>query len=285
MEKSIHGFAILAATVLTAQAAATPPPESLHGTWQQTDIRTLESGRQPGGEECLRIWLERRSYVLEADGESAEGIYTNLLMAIPLGLMGVNCGFAPPAVDALNFHNRSWQVTARRDGAAWAVSAHHPVSSGPLDLETPLFKTSVQLDGGRLVDQRDGDPLVFRRPAEAPTAAREVLERDLERIHTGGCTPVYHQLELAPGARERIDEICDLVARSRDFTGRYRGLEVQRAETFDSVPEGFPDPASQVWVDRSGVLFDYELRFERQDLYGTAIVWQKEGAWRIAFVW
>jgi len=281
---SISRFAILAIALVTTPAAAAPP-ESLNGTWEHTEIRTLESGRQSGGEDCLRIWLERRSYVFDSDGESAEGIYTNLLMAVPLGLMGANCRFAPPAVDALNSHTRSWQVTARRHGAAWEVSAHHPVSSGPLDLETPPFKTSVQLDGGRLVDQRDGDPLVFRRPASAPTAAREVLERDIERIHTGGCASVHRHLELAPGARERIDEICDLIARSRDFTGSYLGLEVQRTETFDAVPDVFPDPASQAWVDRPGVLFDYKLRFERQDLYGTAIVWQKEGAWRLAFVW
>ena len=129
----------------------------------------------------------------------------------------------------------------------------------------------------------------IRSYSGAPPARRRRRVRSWREtssgFHTGGCASVHRHLELAPGARERIDEICDLIARSRDFTGSYLGLEVQRTETFDAVPDVFPDPASQAWVDRPGVLFDYKLRFERQDLYGTAIVWQKEGAWRLAFVW
>lgn len=165
------------------------------------------------------------------------------------------------------------------------VSAHHPVSVGPIDFEPSPFTTMLRFEDGKLVDRNEGDPLVFRWPREAPAAAREVLERDVERIHTGGCAAVYRQMELAPGAPSRIEEICDLVARSRDLAGRYQGLEMERVETFDVVPHDFPNPASETWIDRPGVLFNYKIRFERQDLYGAAIVWRKEGVWLLAYLW
>jgi hypothetical protein len=38
-------------------------------------------------------------------------------------------------------------------------------------------------------------------------------------------------------------------------------------------------------VDRPGALFHYKLVFEHQELFGSAIVWSKEGAWRLAYVW
>lgn len=278
--------ALLLSALMLAHGAQVDP---LHGSWQQTDVRSLEGGRQSEtGAACLRIWLERRSYELEATGSRAQGVYANSLMAMPLGLLSNDpgCRFAAPATEPLTFHRRTWSVQAERvDATTWEVRAENGTNFGPLDLETPSFSTTLRLDGNRLVDLRDAEEsLLFSRPADHQEA-RAVLERGIEQLHTGHCQAVYRRLELAPGAEAKIDHICDLMQRSRQFTGRFQAIEIDGSESFDAVPRGFPDPSSTTWVDRPGVLFHYKLVFEHQDLFGSAIVWSKEGAWRLAYVW
>lgn len=107
MKRLAIGCAILASAMLSAQSAA-EPADSLHGTWQQTDISKIELGFH-GGVKCPRIWLERRSYSFEAEGDLAAGVYSEHLMSIPLGVMGSHpdCRFPPPAVDPLSFQDSS----------------------------------------------------------------------------------------------------------------------------------------------------------------------------------
>lgn len=287
--------ALLLSLLLPAGAAAVAPqPPPLHGAWQQTDLRSIESGRPAAGYgSCLRLWLERRSYSFS--GALTEGVYGHLLVSVPV-VDVPGCAFAPPAREPLAYHSRLWTLSLRRDGDGWSVTAGNPVSVGPLDLETAAFTSTLRLEDGRLVERRDGSSLVFTRPGDPPPAAREALERGIEGLHSGRCVAVHRGLAYgAVASAAKVDQLCDLTRRARRFTGRYLALEVTRSEPFDRVPWGFLAPVSgagvsavgqaAAWVDRPGYVFAYTLVFEHQKLFGNAVVWHEEGQWRLAAFW
>lgn len=280
-------LAVLFAVAAPAQGVA-GAPDLLNGAWVRTELVSVDRGRLGDGEAwCLRLWLERRTYTFEVSGAWAEGVYGNELRTVPLGTLGIHpdCRFAPPARDPLTHHNRTWSLSAKHDGARWKVTAGTPNSLGPLHLETLPFSTSLRLEDGRLVDLREDGPMAFSRPGEPPAAAREALERAIEQLHTGRCVAVHRQLEMTVATAAKVDEICNLLQRSRRFSGRYLAIEVTRAEPVDAVAWGFPGPTTEMRVDRSAVVFDYTIVFEHEELFGTAVVWRREGEWRLAAIW
>ncbi len=269
-------------TLVPAGLGADP----LGGTWRQIDIRSLENGRHPEtGTPCQRIWLEQRDYEFnETSDPQREGIYGNYLQAVPMGSI-TDCRFAEPAPEPLASHTRTWRVVAKRvDATTWQVNAEIGTNVGPFDLETPSFSTTLRIQGDRLSDERPQEPLTFRRSADR-SEARGALEARIRQLYTGRCEQVYRETELARGGAARIEQMCDLVERAKSFTGRFQSLVVEITSPFDAVPKDFPDPSSSSWVDRSGAVFQYKIVFEQQELYGSSIVWEQGGEWRLAYIW
>ena len=275
-------------TILVFLALTLAPEKAIEGVWQQTDIRSIESTRQEkSGALCHRIWLERRSYELNAIPSGVRGFYRNSLMAIPLGLLSSDplCKFEAPATESLFFHNRNWDIAVEAVGLnKWKISADNGINIGPFDLEVSSFSTMVEGKDGKLIDHRSDAPIEFTRPSEWPQA-REVLESSIDNIYSGRCKAVHRKLELAQEGESKIDQVCDLIQRSKSFTGRFQSMEVERFESFDAIPLNFPRRPSTSWIDRRGVVYSYKLVFENQVLYGNAIVWEKEGQWRPAYIW
>ena len=278
---------IFALTFLLLAPTESPSVDALIGSpWRQTEIRSLENGQNPQtGTPCQRIWLEQRTYEFQASADPMrQGLYGNYLQAIPMG-SNIDCEYAKPASGPTAAHGRTWPLRLTRiDTMTWQVEADHGTKFGPMDLEATPFSTTLRVEEDRLIDQRPNDPLTFRRSADR-RAARAVLEQKIRELFSGQCEAVYSQTELAPGGASKIEMLCDLVDRAMKFTGRFRSLVVDIMSPFDAIPRDFPRTFEGPWIARPGAVFQYRIIFERSELFGSAIVWEKGDTWQLAYIW
>jgi hypothetical protein len=251
------------------------------GQWRSVDVTSIES--VPGY--CMRVWVEQRTWDLRETGRNRlTGSYRSVIRSIPVGAMSVSpsCKWPEPATKAASAQIRLWGVTGRAgsDGD-WNVSAKQGTTTGELRRDlAPAFTTSLQRRGGTVTSADATEPRVFRPAAEPPAAAFEALQKTIDHLHHGGCMEVITSIGF--GAEE-ARRSCEMRARIQPQSGAYQSLTVTEATEFDRVPTIFPAAVS--FKRQHGVIVDFVAQYEKQQIRGSAILYDENGVWRVALLW
>jgi hypothetical protein len=274
----------LVTLVFVALTAVVSYAESPQGEWSNADLMSLEKA----SDGCARAWLSERTYQLQLAGNRVNGIYRNVVRAIPVGAPSFSpkCKFPAPAPNPIATQLRTWAIVGTATGIdRWQVSAEPGVGGGDFThFKTEEFKTTLQVRAGYLFDgagdEASPDTLRFRARGLSPTPARDALETTVKRLNIGACLDVM--ATLAP-SHEAAVKYCDVKERLRGFTGPFVALSVDGAAMFDRVDRAFP-MASNTWRRQRGVVFSYVEQYEKQQLIGNAILYEDDDKWHIAFL-
>jgi len=281
-------FSLLAFVLLHTLSSTTS--DVLAGEWSQTDLRSMEVIPAAG---CTRVWLEERTYLLQAQRDgSLSGAYRNVIRAVPVSApsFSPNCKFPPPADSPIAFQLRMWNVSLTPTGdKTWLVRARPGPGGGDFNLfKTEEFTTTLRLESDGFVDSAadttvDRAPRRFRRPAKPSAEARRALEETIERIHGGGCLEVFAKLLPKP---ESAAQICAMRRQLAELQGRYQAYSVDIETAVDRVYEGFPLLAVQPgFRAQPGILVELKLSYQNAKVPGDAFLVQENGRWRVAVVW